>query len=414
VCRILLSERYIGNYVWNKESIKLKTPLVSNPPDKWIRAEGAIAPIVSRPLFEAAQEIVRERVRELTDEEKLEPLRRLLRKHGFLCRRIIDDARGVPSSSSYYHWYGGLIPTYKLVGFAGYREVRSRRRPFRSRHATTLHLSDDDLIALLRESLRKHGYLSRKIIDETEGIPAAGTYFLRFGSMKRVYRLVGFPEDFERPPENRTRSARHCITQSTSNGRMLELLRQLLQTHGYLSAELIDKNAYLPSSSTYAKRFGGMKRAYKLIGFRAGKHTSLGVWKTTERMSKRALLAALKELLEKHGRLTCRIIDRAPGIQSHATFQRRFGTLTEAYRLIGLLVGRNPPAKKCRATLKLSNEQLLERLRRLRRRRGRLSLKIIDATSGVPSASTCRRRFGGMAEVYRLLGGRTEERRNGL
>lgn len=412
VCRVLLSERYIGNYVWNQESVKLKTKLVSNPPEKWIRAEGAIAPIVPRSLFEAAQDIVRERLRKLTDDEKLEPLRRLLRKHGFLCRRIIDNAPGVPSSASYFHWFGGLIPTYKLVGFAGYREVRRRRRPFRSRHATTLHLSDDDLIALLRESLQKHGYLNRKIIDETEGIPAAGTYYLRFGGMKRVYQLAGFPKAFERPGESRTRSARHCITLGLSNAQLLELLRQLLQTHGYLSEALINKSAHLPSPTTYARRFGGLKAAYKLIGFRAGKHTSSGVWKTTERMSKRALLAALKNLLDKNGRLTRHIINRAPGIPSHATFQRRFGSLTEAYRLIGLPVGRNPPSEKCRATLRLSNEQLLERLRRLRRSRGRVSCKIIDASSSMPSTPTYRRRFGSMKQVYRLIGGRTEVKGN--
>jgi DNA invertase Pin-like site-specific DNA recombinase len=196
IFRILLNERYIGNYVWNHESAKLKSKLVANPPEKWIRADGVIEPIVDGRLFEAAQEIVRERLRELTEEEKLKPVRLLLRKHGFLSKRIIDAGEGLPSAATYHRWFGGLLPLYKLVGFTGHRKWTRRAGPFRSCGAVTMRLSDDDLLDLLRESLREHGYLSRKIIDETEGIPAAATYYVRFGSMKRAYKLVGFPQDF--------------------------------------------------------------------------------------------------------------------------------------------------------------------------------------------------------------------------
>jgi DNA invertase Pin-like site-specific DNA recombinase len=335
VFRTLMNERYIGNYVWNQESIKLKGRLVSNAPDQWIRAEGVIEPIVARPLFDSAQEIIRERLRDWTEEEKLAPLRRLLRKHGFLSRRIIDQSPGVPSSATYHKWYGGLIPIYKLVGFTGHRKYTRRTRPFRSHHATTLTLSDDDLVELLRESLQKHGYLSRKIIDETEGIPSSGTYFLRFGSMKRVYELAGFPRDFYRPPVERAQRRMHAITSGMPDDQLLDVLRRLLQTHGYLTEELIEETEEVPSAGTYQRRFGSLKRAYKLIGFKPGRHNVLGVWKTAKWTSKRELLKALRLLLEKHGRLTREIIDGAEGISSYVTFRRRFGTLSEAYRLIG-------------------------------------------------------------------------------
>lgn len=337
VWRILLNERYIGNYVWNQESIKLKSERVDNSPEKWIRAEGVIQPIIERELFQSARDIIRERLRDLSEEDKLKPLKVLLLKHGTLSRRIIDEAPGVPSSASYHRWFGGLIPTYNLVGFRGYRKFSRRAGPMRSRHATTLHLTDNDLLDLLRDSLKKHGYLSRRIIDETEGIPSAGTYFLRFGSMKRVYRLVGFPQDFHRVPA--ARSGRHAITQNMSDSRLLEGLRQRLQRHGYLTGELIDECEEIPSAATYRYRFGSLRQAYQRIGFTPGRHTSLGVWKPAKRRSKKALLRSLKELANKHGRLSQSLIDAAPGIPGHRTFQRCFGSLRKAYRLIGLKRG---------------------------------------------------------------------------
>ena len=60
VHQILINEKYIGNNVWNRGSFKLKRKRVRNTRDMWIRAEGAFEPIVDRPLFDAAQAIIRE------------------------------------------------------------------------------------------------------------------------------------------------------------------------------------------------------------------------------------------------------------------------------------------------------------------------------------------------------------------
>lgn len=48
---------------------------------------------------------------------------------------------------------------------------------------------------------------------------------------------------------------------------MLERLRKLLNRTGSLSGLLIDEQDDMPSSSTYRQRFGGLVRAYSLIGF---------------------------------------------------------------------------------------------------------------------------------------------------
>lgn len=52
---------------------------------------------------------------------------------------------------------------------------------------------------------------------------------------------------------------------------MLQLLQHLYQQSGALSGLLIDEQEGMPSSSTYRARFGGLVRAYSLIGYRPGR-----------------------------------------------------------------------------------------------------------------------------------------------
>lgn len=52
-----------------------------------------------------------------------------------------------------------------------------------------------------------------------------------------------------------------------SDEEMLQKLKELQIKKGYLSAIVIDEADDMPSSSMYSNRFGGLIRAYKLIGF---------------------------------------------------------------------------------------------------------------------------------------------------
>lgn len=58
-----------------------------------------------------------------------------------------------------------------------------------------VRLSDDDLLAALRQLLEDHGYLSGLIIDESEAAPSRGAYLSRFGSLLRAYQLIGYTPD---------------------------------------------------------------------------------------------------------------------------------------------------------------------------------------------------------------------------
>jgi DNA invertase Pin-like site-specific DNA recombinase len=124
VHQVLINEKYIGNNVWNRGSFKLKKKRVRNRPDMWIRAEGAFEPIVDRLLFEAAQAIIRERSRKLSNEDMLHALQRLLRDRGYLSGLIIDETEHLPSSSAYQSRFGSLLRAYELVGFTPERDYR--------------------------------------------------------------------------------------------------------------------------------------------------------------------------------------------------------------------------------------------------------------------------------------------------
>jgi len=117
VHEVLINEKYIGNNVYHRTSCKLKKQHVNNPPDKWVRKEGAYQGIVERDIFLRAQEIILARSQKLTNEEMLEKLRELFTQHGRISGILIDETEGLPSSAAFGHRFGSLINAYKLIGY---------------------------------------------------------------------------------------------------------------------------------------------------------------------------------------------------------------------------------------------------------------------------------------------------------
>ncbi len=122
--QVLSNEKYIGNNVFNRRSFKLKQQRVKNPPEQWVRAEGAFIPIIDLPTYQAAQAIIIERSRRFSNEEMIDHLKTLHARHGMLSAIIIDEARGGPSSGAIRHRFGSLLRAYELVGFTPDRDYR--------------------------------------------------------------------------------------------------------------------------------------------------------------------------------------------------------------------------------------------------------------------------------------------------
>jgi DNA invertase Pin-like site-specific DNA recombinase len=122
VHQVLTNEKYVGDNVYNRTSFKLKKRRVRNPPDMWIRSNGAFTPIVQPTLFEAVRRIVQDRARRFSNEELLDRLATLLKATGWLSGLIIDERDDMPSSSVYRTRFGSLIKAYELVGFSPGRD----------------------------------------------------------------------------------------------------------------------------------------------------------------------------------------------------------------------------------------------------------------------------------------------------
>jgi DNA invertase Pin-like site-specific DNA recombinase len=58
--------------------------------------------------------------------------------------------------------------------------------------ARSRHLSDDELLALLKGLLDRQGSLSGLLIDEAEDLPSSSAYRTRFKSLLRAYQLIGY------------------------------------------------------------------------------------------------------------------------------------------------------------------------------------------------------------------------------
>jgi len=124
VHQLLINEKYVGNNVYNHVSFKLKQKRVRNPPEMWVRSDGAFEPVVSTELFAQANALIAARSEHLDDAAMLARLRRLLDRTGALSGLLIDEQDDMPSSSSYQQRFGGLIRAYSLIGFEPERDFK--------------------------------------------------------------------------------------------------------------------------------------------------------------------------------------------------------------------------------------------------------------------------------------------------
>ncbi len=122
--QILTNEKYIGNNVFNLTSHKLKKQRVNNEPDMWIKAEGVFEALIETSYFLAAQHIILERSRKISNEELLMKLRELHKKKGWLSGILINETDDMPSSGVYQNRFGSLIRAYEIIGYRPDRDYR--------------------------------------------------------------------------------------------------------------------------------------------------------------------------------------------------------------------------------------------------------------------------------------------------
>jgi hypothetical protein len=55
-----------------------------------------------------------------------------------------------------------------------------------------VRISEEEVLTRLRKVLAKKGKLSAEIIDATPGLPSVSAYLVHFGTIRNIYRLIGY------------------------------------------------------------------------------------------------------------------------------------------------------------------------------------------------------------------------------
>ncbi|WP_076738037.1 recombinase family protein [Cronobacter sakazakii] len=241
--QILTNKKYIGNNIYNKTSSKLKSRLVKNPKNEWVRCDKAYKPIISKKKYNKAQEIIQLRSVHLTNEELLEMLKQKLESNGKLSGFIIDEDDTGPSSSVYRTRFGGLLRAYTLIGYKpehdySYIQINEALRSFYSgiiedfkgeilksncyideyKYAPMLYINDELLISVLitKCTPMKSGKLRWKVrFDNSQ--KADITIVIRMDSQNIS------PLDFYIIPKIENEYSKMCMTET--NNIRLDLYR---------------------------------------------------------------------------------------------------------------------------------------------------------------------------------------------
>jgi len=212
------------------------------------------------------------------------------------------------------------------------------------------HVPPEENLAAVARLYRAKGYLTVKLIDQCLYAPSQHVLLEQFGSIQRVYELVGFkPAGWWRPPGQE---------RPATEEEMLALLRRLFERDGYVSEKTLNSDSSVPSASIYQYHFGTLTTAYRLAGLphrqielqrlglerlkakRAGepprKYTMPRWTELKDKYTDEDLFDCLRRLHRLYGYVTANIIRRDEASPPPLFFIRRFGTLLNAYGLAGL------------------------------------------------------------------------------
>lgn len=208
--------------------------------------------------------------------------------------------------------------------------------------------SDSELEAGLARLLSEKGHLSGRLIQSCAYLPSPEAIDTRYGSLATAFRTVGF--------EIPSRIKKNPAGQPYTDEDLLENLRRIYLEKGYLSGHAIQADGQSPNRSYFIRRFGSLEKAFAAAGFN---------FTVTD---KRRAAAAYRE---EHG-IACK-----------------------------------PPKAFIRLNKdgsQITNDQLINHLKRLLDAHGYLSVHLIDADPDVPAKNMYRRRFGGLRRAYALAG----------
>jgi DNA invertase Pin-like site-specific DNA recombinase len=349
---IIASELCIGRMTYNRTAHRLQGAVLRNPESEWTRVT-AFPPVVSITQFSKAQSR-RTRFRSWDRQTIKDALQQLLARTSFLNQRLIGKAQDTPCAETVANHFGSLHAAYKEVGY--------KPPPVSPFGNNGKHWSKRSVLTGLRKLHSAHGYVTNMLINTCIYLPSNNYFRKHFGSVANAMKGAGLPVmtlgEKQRAGWKR-RKATGCDEYykgvKWTNAKLLRALRQLEKQRGYMSANLLNQNGDTPSSYYYVKRFGSLTKARKLA-------------KLPARSQSEITIAAFKRRKE-------------------GTLIRRRGQRTQVY-----------------APVRYRSDDILRGLRRLAKRKGKVSSAFIETDRSLPSAATVIHHFGSLSSAYRLAG----------
>jgi DNA invertase Pin-like site-specific DNA recombinase len=125
---ILTNPKYKGTCLYNRMSSRLRSRAKTNADTEWIVVPHAFEGIVSTATFEAAQQVLRNKPFNLSDEQVIEGLRSILRAKGKISMKLYLGAPNTLSKEGYRRRFGSLSRAYDLAGYDSPQKNASAHR----------------------------------------------------------------------------------------------------------------------------------------------------------------------------------------------------------------------------------------------------------------------------------------------
>lgn len=220
----------------------------------------------------------------------------------------LKGARRVTPKEEWLH-----VPVVEpIVPMSTFRRAQDLR-------ALRQHHSDAYLLARLRKALRRHGYLSSKLIDKSPDLPNKQTYQRRFGGLNAAFSLAGYQIPI---------SARRW-----KHDALLGHLRRLHEQHGHVSKAIVAKDIQAPGVRTYIRVFGSFDAAQRAAGLEPYQER---IGSQERRWTEEELLEHLRQLHQTHGKVTYQALAADRARPQGDTYKRRFGSFDAAAKAAGL------------------------------------------------------------------------------
>jgi DNA invertase Pin-like site-specific DNA recombinase len=167
---ILRNQKYIGWAVWGRTKCRLGSKQVPVPRDRWTVNPEAFEAVVDHHTYERAQHAIANRTCNKTQDELLDALRRILRKHGRISQHLINSSHMVPSSSTYAHRFGSVRKAYALIGYEEFKNHEGMLKMRRTHRRVQLALMSRIERALQDEGSFVRGTGCRRVLRLNNGV----------------------------------------------------------------------------------------------------------------------------------------------------------------------------------------------------------------------------------------------------